>query len=79
MENKIIQKMLEDRVLSDIRLAKIRPDVLSRRDLLNKILGFLSCYLWVDGDQKFYQDKTDEVIHLLVYGIDEDDQDQEDD
>ena len=74
MKNKYMIEMMESRIKRDIIRAEQMKNSIAKRDFLNQILGFLSCYLWADGDPVFFGDKTDEVIHLLVYCFDEEEE-----
>ena len=77
MSNKYMIKMMEERIIRDIVRATKMSNTIRKRDFLNQIVGFLGCYLWADGDNNFYADSLDQVIHLLVFCFDE--EDQEDD
>ena len=68
--------MMEQRILHDIERASKMENCLAKRDLLNQILGFLSCYLWANGKPEFYNTKMEEVVHYLVYCFDEDQEDE---
>ena len=68
--------MMEKRILHDIKRASKMENCIGKRDLLNQILGFLSCYLWANGNPDFYNSKMEEVVHYLVYCFDEDQEDE---
>lgn len=68
--------MMEQRILRDIKRASKMENCIAKRDFLNQILGFLSCYLWANGDPDFYNIKMEEVVHYLVYCFDGDQEDK---
>ena len=68
--------MMEQRILHDIKRAYKMENCIRKRDFLNQILGFLSCYLWANGNPEFYSTKLEEVVHYLVYCFDEDQEDE---
>ena len=75
-EEKEMLRMMEQRILHDIERATKMVNCLVKRDLLNQILGFLSCYLWANGDQEFYCTNMERVVHCLVYCFDGDQEDE---
>ena len=65
--DKKTKMLLEERVFREIREAENLSETI-KRNRLNHVLGFLSCYLWAGGDKNFYNDMYDLVI-LKLYGV----------
>ena len=68
--NKALLEMMEQRIRMDLRVADSMKGS-QKRDRLNFILGFLSAYFWAGGDDLFYTDMTESVVHKIIWETDE--------